>query len=136
MVFNPKNDNECYVGTDGGVFKGTNRFTFSNCNRNYVTTRMFSVGVSGKDTRVLASGLDHGAVLIQGDENSNTLGYGVWVNPSGANMGVFDDNSHAGSCAISNINPNTIFVTAKNGSLNRSQTAGALMLSKPHWNTE
>lgn len=125
MVFNPKNDNECYVGTDGGVFKGTNRFTFSNCNRNYVTTRMFSVGVSGKDTRVLASGLDHGAVLIQGDENSNTLGYGVWVNPSGANMGVFDDNSHAGSCAISNINPNTIFVTAKNGSLNRSQTAGA-----------
>ena len=64
MVFNPNNSQECYVGTDGGIYKATGRFTFSNCNRNYTTSRMFSVAPSGKDTRVLAGGLDHGKYII------------------------------------------------------------------------
>ena len=124
MVFNPKNANECYVGTDGGIFKGVDRFTFTNCNRNYVTTRMFNVGYCGKDTRVLAAGLDHGDVLIEGDENANTIGTGLWINSNGSNYGVFDDDSHAGPCAISNVNPNTMFVNYKAGGLARTQTAG------------
>ena len=124
MVFNPKNPNECYVGTDGGVYRGTDRFVFSNCNRNYVTTRMFNVAYCGKDTRVLAAGLDHGTVLIEGDENANSLNTGLWINPTGANMGYFTDDSHAGPCAISNINPNTFFVTYKAGGLARTETAG------------
>ena len=124
MVFNPNNSNECYVGTDGGVFKGTGRFIFSNCNRNYPTTRMFNVAMSGKDTRVLAAGLDHGTVLIEGDENSNTTNTGSWINPSGANMGLFDEASNAGPCAISALNPNTFFVTYKNGGMQRTETAG------------
>ena len=124
MVFNPKNANECYVGTDGGVYKGTGRFTFANCNRNYVTTRMFSVAHSGKDTRVLASGLDHGIVKIEGDENALSSNTGVWINPTGTNMGYFDDDSHGGPCLISNINPNTFFVTYKAGGFARTQTAG------------
>ena len=124
MVFNPKNPEECYVGTDGGVYRGTGRFTFSNCNRNYVTTRMFSVAPSGKATRILAAGLDHGTVYIEGNENANTLGYGQWINPTGTNMGYFDNNSHAGPCAISVLNPNTFFVTYKGGGMERTQTAG------------
>ena len=124
MVFNPNNSNECYVGTDGGVFKGTDRFIFSNCNRNYPTTRMFNVAMSGKDTRILAAGLDHGTVLIEGDENSNTTNTGSWINPSGANMGLFDEASNAGPCAISALNPNTFFVTYKNGGMQRTETAG------------
>ena len=128
MVFNPKNSSECYFGTDGGVYKATasgGYFMSSNSNRNYVTTRMFNVGISGKDTRILAAGLDHGTVLIEGDANTNTIGYGTWVNPTGANQGIFTDDSHAGPCVISNIKPNMIFVTTKGGShLYRSETAG------------
>ena len=133
MVFNPNNSQECYMGTDGGIFKATGRFTFSNCNRNYVTARMFNVAYSGKDTRVLAGGLDHGTIYIPGDANGNTLETGYWVNPrSDANMGLFNEGAHAGSCAISTINANTIFATYryqddtdnKKAWLARSQTLG------------
>ena len=125
LVFNPNDANECYVGTDGGIYKGTGRFVFTNCNRNYVTSRMFNVAYSGKDTRVLAAGLDHGTVLIEGDASSNNLGSGTWINPSEtANMGMFDDTYHAGPCAISMVNPNTFFVTYKSGGLQRTETAG------------
>ena len=124
MVFNPNNSQECYIGTDGGVYKATGRFTFSNCNRNYTTSRMFSVAPSGKDTRILAGGLDHGTVYIPGDAEGNTLETGYWINPSGDNMGMFSDASNAGSCAISAMNPNTFFVTYKEGGLARTQTAG------------
>ena len=124
MVFNPNNSQECYIGTDGGVYKATGRFTFSNCNRNYPTSRMFNVAVSGKDTRILAAGLDHGTVLIEGDENSNNINSGLWINPTGANMGLFDDDSHGGPCAISALNPKTFFVTYKGGGMERTETAG------------
>ena len=124
MVFNPNNSNECYVGTDGGIYKATGRFLFENCNRNYITTRMFNVACSGKDTRILASGLDHGIVLMEGDENSNTLGYGEWINPTGSTMGMFSDDSHGGPCVISTIDPDIFIVTYKNGGLERTQTAG------------
>ena len=132
MVFNPKNANEYYIGTDGGVYRGNKDFQFFNCNRNYVTTRMFNVAYSGKDTRIMAAGLDHGTVLIEGTENTNTLGTGLWINPSGDNMGVFSEGSSAGPCAFSMINPNTIFVTYQDDAgadgtkpvIARSQTAG------------
>ena len=124
MVFNPNNSDECYFGTDGGVYKATGRFVFSYCNRNYTTARMFNVAYSGKDTRVLAAGLDHGTVYIPGDANANTLETGFWINPTGDNMGIFSESSSAGSCAISAINPNTFFVTYKEGGLARTQTAG------------
>ena len=124
MIFNPNNSQECYVGTDGGVYKATGRFSFSDCNRNYVTSRMFSVAYSGKDTRVLAAGLDHGTVYIPGDANSNTLETGNWINPTGDNLGMFSESSSAGSCAISAINANTFFVTYKEGNMARTETAG------------
>jgi hypothetical protein len=111
LVFNPRNSQECYVGTDGGIYKANGRFSFSYCNRNYVTTRMFSVAYSGKDTKVLAAGLDHGTVYIPGDVDGNTLGTGYWINPRGDNMGVFSEGSNAGPCAFSMINSNTVFVT-------------------------
>ena len=127
MVFNPNNPSQCYIGTDGGVFKGvlgSTGFSFSNCNRNYITTRMRSVGMSGKTKRVIAAGLDHGIVLINGDENTNTESHGEWINPTGYNYGAFDNSAHGGPSAISLINPNTIFVTYKGGNIARTETAG------------
>ena len=88
LAFNPRNSHECYFGTDGGVFKattGSGTFAFSYSNRNYVTTRMFNVAYSGKATRVLTAGLDHGVVLIEGDENLNSISHGDWVNYGGEN---------------------------------------------------
>lgn len=127
LAFNPKHADQCYFGTDGGVYKattaGNGTFSFSYSNRNYVTARMFNVAYSGKDTRVLAAGLDHGVVRIQGDETLNTVSTGEWINP-GAIMGMFDDAYQAGPCAISNINANTIFVTFKDGLIERSETFG------------
>ena len=130
MAFNPNNPQEFYVGTDGGVYKfgkvTGDSYGFLNCNRNYITSRMFNVGFSGKDTRVLAAGLDHGTVLIEGDENANNLGTGIWINPGGQNEGLYNEDAQAGPCAISCINPKTVFVTTKGGDhLYRSQTAGA-----------
>ena len=128
MVFNPNNSQEFYVGTDGGVYKfgptTGGYYGFLNCNRNYVTSRMFNVAFGGKDTRVLAAGLDHGTVKIEGDENANNLCTGIWINPAGYNMGYFAEEAQAGPCAISNLNPNTIFVTYKGGHVERSNTAG------------
>jgi sugar lactone lactonase YvrE len=114
MVFNPNNAKECYIGTDGGIYKATlksNAFTFSNCNRNYITTRMFNVAMSGTDTHILAAGLDHGTVLIEGNPDVNTMGYAEWINPTGYNDGLYAEEAQAGPCAISAINANTIFVT-------------------------
>lgn len=131
MTFNPNNFSECYIGTDGGVYKAAMKstgFSTSNCNRNYITTRMFSVGVSGKVSRILAAGLDHGTVLIQGNPDVNTMGYGEWINPGGQLYGMFDESAQAGSCAISTINSNTIFVSYANGgspTISRSDKAGA-----------
>jgi len=130
MAFNPNNANECYIGTDGGIYKATisgGVFNFNYCNRNYITTRMFSVGMSGSNTRILAAGLDHGTVLIEGDANTNTMGYAEWINPTGYNQGAYDEIAQAGPCAISAVNPKTIFVTYKNGdtpTVSRSETAG------------
>ena len=124
MTFNPRNSNEYYIGTDGGVYKGDKNFEFFNCNRQYVTSRMFNVAFSGKDTRIMAAGLDHGLVMIQGVEGTDTPGAGSWINPSGDDMGLWSESSSAGPCAFSMINPNTIFVTSKGGGFNRSETAG------------
>ena len=126
MAFNPNNANECYVGTDGGIYKATVRggeFTFSYCNRNYLTTRMTNVAISGANKRIIASGLDHGIVLIEGAENVDTERHGQWINPSGYNSGAFSDDYHGGPCAISMINPNIFIVTSKGGSVNRTETA-------------
>lgn len=134
MVFNPRNFDECYIGTDGGVFKGTRSntttFGFNNCNRNYITSRMFNVGISGSAKRILAAGLDHGTVYISG--NGNTDGYGTWINPTGYNMGAYNEIAQAGPCAISTINSQTFFVSYYHTSLTtstptiaRSETAGA-----------
>ena len=126
MRFNPKNKKEFFIGTDGGVFKGTysnGGISTRNCNRNYITTRMLDVAYSTESARVLASGIDHGIVHIEGKANTDTEGYANWINPNGYVYGIYDTDGVGGPCVISMLNPNTIFVTNKSN-LNRSQTSG------------
>lgn len=130
MVFNPNNSNEFYMGTDGGIYKGNlgETMTFTNCNRNYVTTRMFNVAYSNTVKRVMGAALDHGTIMIEGNsdvnhETTGTWAYSTWVS-TGA-YGSFTESWQPGPCAFSMINPNTIFVTKKDGGIARSETAGA-----------
>ncbi len=133
MVFNPDREiREFFIGTDGGIFKGMieggDYFTFADCNRNYITTRMFNVAYSNNVKRVMGAALDHGTLMIEGDENVNHVTTGFWAYSNGSDNGAFGSFSESyqpGSCAFSMINPNTIFVTTKNGGIKRSETAGA-----------
>lgn len=132
IAFDPRNSNKCYIATDGGIFKGekvanSDYMKFSNCNRGYISTRCFNVGVSGKDTRMIAGLADHGPILIEGDDDSDHLKTAVQLLPSvsPANAGYFEEDNHAGSCAVSVINSNAFVVCGKNGSLQRTETAGA-----------
>jgi hypothetical protein len=127
MVFNPNNSNECFIGTDGGVSMGegsSSYFTYTNCNRNYITTRFFSVAASGSLTRVLGGAIDHGTILINGIESQNTLMQGDQIYPVG-NEGAFSASYHGGPCAISVVNPDAVFVTAVDAGIARSESAGA-----------
>lgn len=131
MAFNPaENSKEFIIGTDGGVYKGTldGGINFVNCNRNYVTSRMFSVAYSNTVKRVMGAALDHGTVIIDGNADVNHETTGYWAYSAGhvnGAMGSFSESYQPGECAFSLVNPNTIFVSAKNGVFKRSETAGA-----------
>lgn len=123
MAFDRKKQNKLYLGSDCGVFEGTvsiipatgqETVSLRTCNRNYISSRVFNVGVSGAVKRVIAGALDNGTIIIKGQENANTIAQGTQV--------YTGDGGH---CAISTINPNAIFVTSPNGGMYRSETAGA-----------
>lgn len=140
-----KNSNVFFVGTEGGVFKGTyaqGEYSFSNCNRYFITsdvhtsvTRMFGVGVGGYTNRVIGGCLDHGTIFILGEENINNITTGSAIFPNsdptsgaaGSGHGVFKDAYAGGQCAISTIDPAIMFVTST-GSLTtplyRTETSG------------
>ena len=129
LTFNPNNSNEFYVGTDGGIFKLTRKvyatyedIVVNNCNRNYITSRFFSVAYSAYKQRVIGGSLDHGTVLIVGDPNNVSLLTGQQVYP---NMQfAFSSSYFAGDCAMSLLNPDAIFVTTTGSNIYRSQTMG------------
>ena len=132
IVFDPRDAKKAYVATDGGIFKAadvpnSNYLAFSNCNRGYVSTRCINVGCSGRAERIIAGLLDHGPILIEGDENADHMTTAVTLlpNASPSSFGLFDEAYHAGTCVISAIDPNVFIFAAKNGNLKRSQSAGA-----------
>lgn len=147
IAFNPNNENEFFVGTEGGVFKGSysgNGYLYEGTNRYFETAenhtsvaRMFSVGISGEESRILGGSLDHGTIHIYGkkDINNESTGSAIFPNDiastdAAATYGAFDYSKVGGPCAISTISPNVVFVTAT-GKLSvgtpllRSERAGA-----------
>ena len=138
MVFDPRPEkNMAYVGTDGGIYKAVraedNYFSYTNCNRGYTTSRCLAVAPSGKVTRVIGSVLDYGPVLIEGDENTNTLETGDMLmtpnssgNPTiaGAHYGVYTGTWAPGVSAVSLIQPKALFMTTKDGGLYRTEDGG------------
>lgn len=147
IAFNPDNVNEFFVGSEGGIFKGTCSasagYQFEGCNRYMINAenhtsvaRMFSVGFAGENRMTLGGSLDHGTINVFGDPTTNTITQGNAIFPNdiattnaAETYGSFDYNKAGGPCAISTINPQTMFVTATGSNsvgtpLLRTQTAG------------
>ena len=147
ITFNPNNPNEFFVGTEGGVFKGSysnNTYLYEGANRYFETeenhtsvTRMFSVAFSGEKSMTLGGCLDHGTINVYGqaDVNNETTGSAIFPNDiattdAAATYGSFDFTKAGGPCAISTIDPNIMFVTTTGKysigtPVFRTQTAGA-----------
>ena len=141
VVFNPTNVNMFFIGTNGGVFKGTyaqNNFKYTGCNRYYVTddvhtsvTRMMNVGLGGVSGMVLGACLDHGTISMSGSELVNNVTTGECIFPHITNnnyaSSYFTKAYAGGPCIISTVDPNIMFVSGT-GSLStpiyRTQTGG------------
>lgn len=146
IAFNPANENEFFVGSEGGIAKGTytsaNGYQFEGANRYMIDSenhtsvaRMFSVGFSGADNnKSLGGSLDHGTIYIVGDKNVNEedkAGSAIFPNDiattdAAETYGPFDYTKAAGPCAISTINPEIMFVT----------TTGAYSIGTPIFRTQ
>ena len=147
ISFCPNNPNEFFVGTEGGIFKGSysnNGYLYEGANRYFETAedhtsvvRMFSVAFSGEKSLTLGGSLDHGTINVYGKDNLNneTTGSAIFPNDiattdAAATYGSFDFTKAGGPCAISTIDPNIMFVTTTGGysigtPVFRTQTAGA-----------
>ena len=149
ITFNPSNPNEFFVGTEGGVFKGSysnNGYLYEGANRYFETAenhtsvaRMFSVAFSGEKDYTIGGNLDHGTINILGkaDLNNKTTGRAIFPNDNAntdaaATYGTFDFTKAGGPCAMSTIDPNIMFVTTTGSyaignaytSVFRTQSAG------------
>ena len=143
ITFNPNNVNEFFVGTEGGVFKGTyssNGYLYEGANRYFETAdnhtsvaRMFSVAFSGAHDYTLGGSLDHGTIHVYGQANLNNETKGISIFPNdiaitdaAATYGAFDFTKAAGPCAISTIDSNMMFIT----------TTGQYSIGTPLFRTE
>lgn len=130
LQFDPRNTVIGYAATDGGVYRfdasNSNYISFENCNRNYVSTRCLNVAPSGDAKRVLAGVLDHGPIVIEGLDNTNTLGTAELLLPeyTAVNNAFYDQSYTSGSSAVSAIHPETYIITTLDGGLQRTNTAG------------
>ena len=141
IAFNPSDPNEFFVGTNGGIYKGeyyASIYSYRSSNRYFLTeeqhtsvARIMNVGVGGLKGVVIGGCLDHGTILMAGDENLNNTTTGELVFPHPTNNDYvstyFGKDYAGGPCAISTINPE-IFFLSTTGNLStpiyRTQTAG------------
>lgn len=140
IAFSPVNPNTFFIGTDGGIFKGTyaqGTYSYTGGNRYYLSddehtsvARMLSVGIGGVQ-EILGGCLDHGTIHMLGDESFNNVTTGDGVFPHITNNGYmstyFTSSFAGGPCAISTINPAVYFVSgtgALSTPIYRTETSG------------
>ena len=134
MAFDPRDPKKAYIATDGGIFQGqfpggSDYMTFVNCNRGYSTTRCLAVAPSNTATRLVASMLDYGPVLVECNEENPDLhqnaGYTLFPTNTASDYGMFDDSYNSASCAVSSIDPEIFILVTDDGAIQRTSTAGA-----------
>ena len=143
IAFNPSDVNEFFVGTEGGIFKGTYKnesYLYEGANRYFETAenhtsvvRMFSVAMSGAESMVIGGSLDHGTINVYGkkDVNNESTGSAIFPNDitttdASLTYGAFEFTKAGGPCAISTINPDIMFIT----------TTGKYSIGTPIFRTE
>lgn len=95
MVFRPGTDNTFFVGSDGGVTKGTisgNTYTYETSNRNYYTTQFYAIGNSGQENFNIGGAQDNGVILVSGDGNTVREGELVLFGDGGPCVSSLIDN--------------------------------------------
>ncbi|MCS6917724.1 MAG: T9SS type A sorting domain-containing protein, partial [Chitinophagales bacterium] len=115
IAFNPFNDNEMLMGTDGGIYKSKNIKatypTFQAVNRNYNVTQFYSV--TARETGELFGGSqDNGGLYINFKGNT----------PKAATDILGGDGMYV---KISRTNPKAFFAERYTGSLGRSSNEGS-----------
>ncbi|MBU1370001.1 MAG: T9SS type A sorting domain-containing protein [Bacteroidetes bacterium] len=118
LVFNPANENQIFIGSDGGIFKGAiagEDFTFETSNRNFITSRYYTVAPSGQENRVVGGSQDNGTVYISSQGNTIKEGEVIY-SPSFP--------THGGTSVVSTINPQAAVVSSVAGSMQRTEDMG------------
>lgn len=118
LTFNPNNPRQFYVGTEGGIFKGSiagGIYTFENANRNFITSRFYSIGVTGQENRVLAGSQDNGTVYISSTGNTTRQGELIYWPTIPLN---------GGSAVVSTIQPQAAVVSSVAGLMDRTEDMG------------
>jgi hypothetical protein len=117
IVFNDKNENEMFVGCDGGIFKSDNAFSgfpqsvyYTAKNRGYAVTENYSVAASYYGA-VLGGAQDNGTNYVDYLQGGTTYATNVY-----GGDGVYADISH--------FNPNIFIGGYVSGNDYRSNTSG------------
>ena len=118
IVFDPKydgvNNKNIYFGCDGGIFKSDDGgVTFSNLNRDYVTTQFYGIG-TGIHGDVIGGCQDNGSIYIDRQGNEPTTGQEILGGDGGA-------------ADISFLRPDVLFVSMYYGQIYRTETMGSDM---------
>lgn len=110
--FHPTNSNIMYAGTDGGIFRTTNKGnTFAPLNRNYNVTQFYTLAIA-----------PDGGVMGGTQDNSTPYVSGYGNTPMNADVLFFGDGGHA---AFSVLNQEVFFVSSYYGRTGRSFDKGA-----------
>ncbi len=118
IVFDPKydgvNNKNIYFGCDGGIFKSADGgVSFSNLNRDYVTTQFYGIGM-GIHGDVIGGCQDNGSIYIDRQGNEPTTGQEILGGDGGASD-------------ISFLRPEVLFVSMYYGQIYRTETMGSDM---------
>ncbi len=94
--------NEFFIGTDGGVFKGTTGsdfYLFETLNKFFNISQFYTLDISNKLDEVIGGAQDIGTVFIGGNSSNLSNGSDIW------NFGsdLFPEGSDGGYSAFSNI---------------------------------
>lgn len=117
-AFNPTTPNQIYIGTDAGVFKGTisgDNFTFQNANRNFITSRFYTVAPTGQENRVVGGSQDNGTIYVSSTGNTSKQGEIIYT---------VSIPNNGGSTVVSTINPDAAVLSAEAGSIDRTEDMG------------
>lgn len=115
MIFDPKNPNICWIGSDGGLFKSSDHgVTWTERNLNFRTIQFYKFGV-GQGRELIGGTQDNGTQLIDGSENFNNYATRIRINNALADGGEAD---------ISWLAPKVMFGENQHGDLGRSENGG------------